>query len=475
MSSRLEYPDISQQDPIDNDFDGIISSDTAPSSIEYVGDSSQDDQVSDSVLSSPRTHSISSSVSQYRESSSYSQPDFDDPKYGFPMGGLQVATLTKTESPDEDIEKVKRHFLDRFAEFAAQGTDRGRIICVAMKEMGNSIELWVVRNEECRRISQSQAWFASFAEHLNKVHSINRRGNSQSQLTSDTTLTVEAQKKARMFVWRRMISHSLIWLKEDVLKLRKACVQVFDISKDHILLSETVLSALQALHDLCESESHTRLEDSSRSQHSEAHLAFYDRIIMLSQVALELDLAETYIEKPTASKNLNELCKRVFFLGWLPYAYDTFIKATDWLPSISIRCIDKPHPRSRRYHAEVQMVYTIVGENPDNRICSFNKYLGCSKYSCKSCWEFLKKLTCYVTGGCHGKVYPRWKIPNETDGMSQRGRGTLRRAVASTKRKIRGTQIPRVRGCGLAWQREYTLDIRFPDVRRRQNGIQTSS
>jgi OTT_1508-like deaminase len=63
---------------------------------------------------------------------------------------------------------------------------------------------------------------------------------------------------------------------------------------------------------------------------------------------------------------------------------------------------------SKICHAELQiLLHLAVQDTTDN----VYQYIGCSKYSCWLCWNFLDVFSQLRTRGCHQKMYHNWRIP----------------------------------------------------------------
>ncbi|KAI6020958.1 hypothetical protein BKA83DRAFT_4494776 [Pisolithus microcarpus] len=74
-----------------------------------------------------------------------------------------------------------------------------------------------------------------------------------------------------------------------------------------------------------------------------------------------------------------------------------------------------------RYHAEIQLVFYIAqGTHPKTMTKEFYPYIGCSKLCCFLCFTFLRffgqRSPFFKVRGCHGRVFPRWSLP-ETNGL----------------------------------------------------------
>ncbi|KAI6137110.1 hypothetical protein F5141DRAFT_1209430 [Pisolithus sp. B1] len=72
-------------------------------------------------------------------------------------------------------------------------------------------------------------------------------------------------------------------------------------------------------------------------------------------------------------------------------------------------------------HAEIQLVFYISQRtHPETMSKEFYPYIGCSKLCCFLCFTFLqffgRRGPFFRVRGCHGKVHPRWSIP-ETNGL----------------------------------------------------------
>ena len=61
----------------------------------------------------------------------------------------------------------------------------------------------------------------------------------------------------------------------------------------------------------------------------------------------------------------------------------------------------------RHVHAEVQMIWHL--EFGGLTECK-TTYIGCSRYSCFLCWNFIQAYGKYRTRGCHGQLHIRWTI-----------------------------------------------------------------
>ncbi|KAI5983585.1 hypothetical protein EDD15DRAFT_1859279 [Pisolithus albus] len=74
-----------------------------------------------------------------------------------------------------------------------------------------------------------------------------------------------------------------------------------------------------------------------------------------------------------------------------------------------------------RHHAEIQLVFYIAQETyPKAMTKEFYPYIGCSKLCCFLCFTFLRffgqRSPFFKVRGCHGRVFPRWSLP-ETSGL----------------------------------------------------------
>ncbi|KIO03218.1 hypothetical protein M404DRAFT_625289 [Pisolithus tinctorius Marx 270] len=71
-------------------------------------------------------------------------------------------------------------------------------------------------------------------------------------------------------------------------------------------------------------------------------------------------------------------------------------------------------------HAELQLILHITKTAYSENIREMYPYIGCSKLSCLLCAAFIKHFApngiAFRTRGSHGKIYPRWSIP-DMDGL----------------------------------------------------------
>jgi OTT_1508-like deaminase len=63
---------------------------------------------------------------------------------------------------------------------------------------------------------------------------------------------------------------------------------------------------------------------------------------------------------------------------------------------------------SKFYHAEIQILLHLAVQGTTDDVY---QYIGCSKYSCWLCWNFLEVFSQLRTRGCHDKIYHNWRIP----------------------------------------------------------------
>jgi len=68
--------------------------------------------------------------------------------------------------------------------------------------------------------------------------------------------------------------------------------------------------------------------------------------------------------------------------------------------------------KKRRVHAEIQLI-SYLAQNPVHTEMIY-PYIGCSKRSCYLCEHFITIYGTWRTRGGHGKLYPRWSLPDLT-------------------------------------------------------------
>lgn len=88
------------------------------------------------------------------------------------------------------------------------------------------------------------------------------------------------------------------------------------------------------------------------------------------------------------------------------------IKAELRFEQLQSKLSGKPLPT----HAEFQLILYITKTAYSENIREMYPYIGCSKLSCLLCAAFIKHFAlngvAFRTRGSHGKIYPRWSIPD---------------------------------------------------------------
>ena len=84
-------------------------------------------------------------------------------------------------------------------------------------------------------------------------------------------------------------------------------------------------------------------------------------------------------------------------------------------------------------HAEMQMVLHLAVNGHSDHIFG---YIGCSKYSCFMCWDFLRAYGNMITRGCHGHLPHGWTIP-QTKSLPIDKVAQVTKAIEEIHKKLR--------------------------------------
>ncbi|KAI6165435.1 hypothetical protein EDD17DRAFT_229417 [Pisolithus thermaeus] len=202
----------------------------------------------------------------------------------------------------------------------------------------------------------------------------------------------------------------------------------------------------------------------------------HDRLAEKAHSIRHMKYVQIFIEASCGDLELvPQLLPNIQFLGRLKSCYHTLVEAAETIPgfaNLSIRFVNKPpsHKFQRNLpslgslfdwlglplnlvtvqkyvkdttistvqqdfgklqeksilqtlptHAEMQLVFYISRTtHPETMTKEFYPYIGCSKLCCFLCFTFLQFFgqhkPFFKVRGCHGRVYPRWSLP-ETNGV----------------------------------------------------------
>jgi OTT_1508-like deaminase len=84
-------------------------------------------------------------------------------------------------------------------------------------------------------------------------------------------------------------------------------------------------------------------------------------------------------------------------------------------------------------HAEIQIILHLAVEDLIDDVFS---YIGCSKYSCVLCWEFLAGFGRLRTRGCHDTLYHLWTVP-ETGGLPAKQNRRIVKALCHVQDELK--------------------------------------
>lgn len=90
------------------------------------------------------------------------------------------------------------------------------------------------------------------------------------------------------------------------------------------------------------------------------------------------------------------------------FALGTGPRNWPWTKKRLIREFGNLKSSGKEVHAEVQVVLAAARHRGSND--NVVPYVGCSKFSCFLCFNFLRAYGSFESKGCHGKVYDLWNV-----------------------------------------------------------------
>ncbi|KAK2758341.1 hypothetical protein FQN54_004189 [Arachnomyces sp. PD_36] len=372
-------------------------------------------------------------------------------------------------------EHLKKRFLNRLAELAANEKKSGAVACTALRDLGERCVVWAAMNEGYK--AEDGIFFKRVGGMLGRDSGGGGVGEGEDE-----------GEGVELDLWTEMVLYYRARLEGFHIPQLRAAFKSWGTLGEQAPGSGTespAFCALQGLHDVCFGD---QAPDQSTA-------AYHEKLVLEAYQIWRDGEVENLLQK-SASKASQNLWLQICFLGRLRAAYKVFKHARTHLPSfgkVDIVCIPtgkKKYPplrpalsldhtlktlpgnigietfknylpkkyrgsltKARKYfdisqksplfaHAEVQMVLYLTAKGHFDHVF---EYLGCSKLSCFTCWHFLRAYGSVATRGCHGQLAKGWTIPEHTAPSKEELR-RLVEVVKSARRELERGLIVRSEG-----------------------------
>ena len=362
---------------------------------------------------------------------------------------------------DVGFEKLKRNFLDRFAEFASKEKGWKHVTTTVLQEAEDEAVIWLSANDD---MGDDIDKLKSIVESLSGI-AAHKLSNERSSPSRDCKHFVAARKALTDGLWESMREYARPRLDYYISKVKMSLESFFQkpIPPSHQAAGASTHRAYKPLM-LLRTELSKKADASTIS--TIVSRAYDVRKSRECRTLLRLKIGEA--ERKAALHMLNDVC----LLARTKAANIAFLEAIDLLPSLSrinlkyvpyvggmsamrltleetlrlipdtqrlqsapktMKKVGKAFSRtlecSQPVHAEIQLLFAL---EKDGLIRDVFPYMGGSKYSCFSCRNFLIGHGIFQTRGTHGSITHRWTVPVCFDTMRQnedaicRGLNTLR-------------------------------------------------
>ncbi|CZR61330.1 uncharacterized protein PAC_11226 [Phialocephala subalpina] len=306
---------------------------------------------------------------------------------------------TVQQLSDSGYQKPKKKFLDCLAEFAANKRGGKSVACTAMKELEDSVAIWISRNT----------------------------GFSPEEGGGDI-VPVEDN------LWKEMVLYHQERIEKDYIPDLRASFKAYDAKQKSTTNAHVsnidVLETLRALAFAVSCPGKHTIE-----RHDELVTAAYElqtrgsdgepQNWRVGNPASEKVWNDNDVNNPspppiTASMNPLEdslNLKQVFNLLSLPFNLETVgtMIGQRWSMNRIEHEFSKRQKQKFNVHAEVQMLLFFNMNEHLSRDVILLPYFGCSKLSCFMCAHLLRSHGTFSTRGCHGRLFKPWTVPDTTN------------------------------------------------------------